>query len=278
MIPAGGTGTLTAKIATKSTQNGIISKSVSVTTDAPGAERLTLNVRFTAVSAVMVLPRPQLSLRGVEGDSPSASVILRRGDGEPMEVTKIDNTDDRISITTEPVDDEHSVAGQRTRPGDVVLTVSLSPDLGPTSYNGRFRVRTNHPDSPPVDVVYMIRTLPLIQARPEQTRLVLQRGNESGRSSLLRIQHNRSGRFKITGAEPSDPELLKVELLDAETAQQVHTAAIMLQDGVEPGSLSERRFESVTFATDDPDHPKIEVQVQVEPREMRRPGQAAPAP
>ena len=42
VIPAGGTGTLTAKIKTTSTQNGPVSKGIAVNTNAAGAERLML--------------------------------------------------------------------------------------------------------------------------------------------------------------------------------------------------------------------------------------------
>jgi hypothetical protein len=277
VIPAGGSGTLTAKIKTTSTQNGPVSKSISVTTDALGAERLLLNVRFAAVSLVAVLPRAQLHLRGVEGDTAAASVVLRRGDGEPIEVTKIDNTDERIEITFEPVTKERKVGRQQARVGDVVLTAKTAPGIGAVMENGRFRVRTNHPDAAPVDLVYSIRMLPVIEARPQQVRLLLQRGNDPARTALLRLQHNRRDQFRITGTEVSSPELIEVNLVDGDVRQQVHTVAIMLGEGVEAGSLDGRRFATVTLLTDDPGQPSVEVSVQIEPRDMRRPGQPAPA-
>ena len=277
VIPAGGKGTLTAKIKTTSTQNGPVSKGIAVNTDAAGAERLMLNVRFTAVSAVMVLPRAQINLRGIEGDTPTASVILRRGDGEPMEVTKIDNTDDRLIISTEQVDDERQIGRQKTRPGDVILTVTTRPDLKAVTASGRFRVRTNHPDARPVDMPYGIRLLPLIEARPERVRLILQDGNVQGRTALLRVQHNRRGQFKITEATASQPEIVKVHLIDGDVKQQVHSLAIMLQDEVKPGDLQGRFFETVTLKTDDPAVPEVSIAINIEEKQLSRPVPAQPA-
>jgi len=267
---------LTAKIRTTSVQTGPVSKGIQVTTNAVGAERLMLNVRFTAVSAVMVLPRAQLNLRGVEGDTPVASVVLRRGDGKKMEVTKIDNTDDRLVISTEPVVKPHQVGRTNARPGDVVLSVTTKPNLKPVTANGRFRVRTNHPDAEPIELVYGIRLLPLIEARPERVRLILQDGNEPARTSLLKVQHNRRGAFKLTGAIASNPEIFKGQLLDGDRKQQVHSVAVMLLDDVQPGDLGGRLFETLTLTTDDPGHPEIPVSVLIEPRELRRPGQPNP--
>jgi hypothetical protein len=277
VIPAGGTGTLTAKIKTTSTQNGPVSKGIAVNTNAAGAERLMLNVRFTAVSAVMVLPRAQINLRGIEGDTPAASLILRRGDGEPIEVTKIDNTDERLIISAEKVDDERQVGRHKTRPGDVILSVTIRPDLEAVTAAGRFRVRTNHPDARPIDVPYGIRLLPLIEARPERVRLILQDGNVQGRTALLRVQHNRRGQFRITEASASEPEIVKVHLIDGDVEQQVHSLAIMLQDEVEPGDLRGRIYETVTLKTDDPAVPEVSIAVNIQERQLRRPVSAQPA-
>ena len=67
MIPAGGSGKLTARVATKPGQNGRVSKSVTVFTDEPGAQPRQLVFNFEASSPVMVLPRQTLYLRGQVG-------------------------------------------------------------------------------------------------------------------------------------------------------------------------------------------------------------------
>jgi hypothetical protein len=127
-------------------------------------------------------------------------------------------------------------------------------------------------------MVYGIRLLPLIAARPDKVRLILQDGNESARTSLTKIQHNRRGVFKLTGAKASRPGIFKGHLVDGDREQQVHSVAIMLLDEIQPGDLPGRLFETLTLTTDDPEHPEITISVQIEPRELRRPGQPNPVP
>lgn len=277
VIPAGSSGKLIAKIKTTSVQSGPVSKSISVTTDAVGAERLMLNVKFTAVSAIMVLPRPQVTLTGIEGDEISNTLVIRRSDGEALEITGIDNHDDRILITTKTVEKATTVGRQQAKPGDVLLTIAGEPGLPAVSSNGRFRFATNHPDATNVMVNYAIRLRPVIEVRPAQVRLLLQEGNTPARTMLMRIQHNRRGEFKITDITTSKPELFGARLVGKDVRQQVQTVAVRLDDEVEPGDVANRLLESLVVHTDDPVKPRVEVSVLIEPRTMRRPAQPQPS-
>jgi hypothetical protein len=276
VIPAGQSGKLTAKIKTATTQIGPISKSVSVTTDAPGAERLNLSVTFTVVTAVSALPRPQVSLTGVEGDISSAHVVLRRGDGERLEIGGVVDADERLAVSWAPVTEPGVAAGQQVRPGDVLLTVETRPGTAAATVNGVFGVTTNHPEAARVDIAYGLRIRPVIEARPESLRLILQEGNQGARMALLRVQHNRQKSFRITGIESSKPELLRANLVDGDVEQQVHTVAVMLRDEVMPGAVPERLLESLVLTTDDAGRESLEIGVLIEPRELRRPGPPRP--
>jgi len=276
VIPAGQSGTLTAKVKTTSTQNGPVSKGIAVTTDAPGAERLMLNLSFTAVSAVSVLPRPQITLNGIVGDEPEVTLILHRADGEKLEVTGITSNEPRIVIATKPVTEEQMVGRQQAKPGDVLLIASVAPDVKPVIVNGRIKLQTNHPDGTDVTITYSLRIRAVIEANPAQVRLLLQEGNSSARTMLIRVQNNRRGQFKLTGVEPSKPELFRAEVLDGDTKAQVHSVAVMLQDDVLPGSIESSLFESLVLKTDDPAEPELTVPVHIEPRALRRPAQPRP--
>ena len=116
----------------------------------------------------------------------------------------------------------------------------------------------------------------MIEARPERVRLILQDGNNPARTALLKIQHNRRGTFKLTGATASKPDLFRAQLIDGDREQQVHSVAIMLQDEVKPGALQSRLFETLTLTTDDSESPEIMVSVHIEPKDLRRPGQPRP--
>jgi hypothetical protein len=276
VIPAGGSGKLTAKVKTSVTQFGKISKSISVTTDATGAERLSLNVRFTAVASIEVLPRPQVYLSGTEGDEIVRYLLVRRRDGAPLEITGINHHDPRILVTTEKLEAPRTVGELAGREGDILMTIATAPDLEAQGINGRFRFATNHPDVPNVAVSYALRLRPVIEARPTQVRLILQEGNEPARSAMMRVHHNRSDEFKITAAEPSKPELFTAELIDGDVDQQVHTVAVILDEDVQAGALQRRAMETLVLTTDDPDNPEVKVSVLIEPRGLRRPGKPRP--
>ncbi len=62
---------------------------------------------------------------------------------------------------------------------------------------------------------------------------------------LFRVQNNHSEQFKFTGAQSSNPEIFRAQLVDGEIEQQIHTVAVMLQDDVIPGSLEASLFESL---------------------------------
>lgn len=278
VIPAGQSGKLTAKIKTNINQSGTLSKSISVTTDAPGAERLMLNLRFNVVSAITILPRPQLMISGLSGDENVSTLILRRNDGKPLEITKLECSDKRLIAASERLTKERTVERRQALPGDVLVTLTAAKELPPVTSAGTLVIGTNHPDAERLELRFSLRLRPMIEPRPTQVRLILQEGNETNRMALLRVQHNRRRDFKITGARPSDPDLFRVDLVDRGFEQQVHTVAVMLQDDVKPGAIETRKLETLILETNDPEQPEVKVSVLIEPRGMARPGSARPNP
>ncbi len=276
MIPAGGSGTLTAKIKTTSTQSGSVSKSIGVTTDAQGAQRMTLSVTFKSIPAIAVLPRAQMNLNGVMGDQPTATLIVRRYDGEELKILRVENTEERMVITAKPVTESIQIGRDQAVPGDVLLVASLAPGVADVSTSGRLKVETNHPDSETIDVAFTLRIRPAIEARPNQIRLLLQEGNTPGRMMLARVQHNLRGEFRVTGVTPSNPELFKATIVNGDSKQQVHTVAVMLKDDVLPGSLTNRVLESLVLTTDEATQPQILIPVLIEPKALRKPAPPRP--
>jgi hypothetical protein len=273
VIPAGGTGKLTARIKTASTQQGRISKSVNVTSDAPGAQRITLGITLNAVPVILVLPHARVSLGGIYGEKPTSTVILRSGDGEPFEVTGVETGDPSLRVTATAVAEAGNVNQQEVRPGDVILTAaigSITPRTAALNLNGVIKVRTTHPDANVVDVPYSIRIRPVIEARPGQLRLLVEEGNATGGTTLFRVQHNRNEKFEVTALTSSNPEIFTAKGVDGDEAQPVHTIAVMLVDGLNPGSFDSRIMASLIVKTDDKQQPEVSVPVIIEPRQARQ--------
>jgi hypothetical protein len=276
VIPAGGSGKLTAKIKTTTTQSGPVSKSIGVETDAQGAQRMTLSVTFRPVPAVAVLPRSQMNLNGVVGDQPTATLILRRFDGEELKIVGVENTEERLVIAAKPVTEPVQIGRDQAVPGDILIVASVAPGVADVAASGKIKIKTNHPDSAVLDLSYSLRIRPAIEARPDQIRLLLQEGNTPGRTMLARVQNNLQGEFKVTGLTPSNPKLFQAKVVDGDTKQQVHTVAVMLQDDVLPGALANRVLESLVLTTDDASQPTLMIPVLIEPKALRKPDQPRP--
>ncbi len=274
VIPAGGSGTLTARIKTTPTQSGPISKSIAVYTDSPEASRLTLSMSFKLVTAVRVFPTPRIRLNGVQGDAKTATLVFRRNDGEKLEITGVESSDELVVVTVKPVEENVEIGRLKAVPGDVILEASVAPGAGAVTSNGRLRVTTNHPDAEFIDVPFSLRIRPVIEAQPAQVRLILQDGNSAGRTTLFRLVHNLNGEFTLTEVKPSNPKIFRAQVVDGDAKQQVHAVAVILQDDITPGSLEGRLLESLTITTDDPSRPEFVVPVLIEPKTLRRPGQA----
>jgi hypothetical protein len=278
VIPAGGSGKLTAKMKTAATQQGAMSKSVAVTTDAPGAERLTLSMTFRAMPAVKVLPKDRVYLVGLVGEQPSTTLVLRRSDGEPLTITGVESSDPRLLVTTEKVEKSGVEGRTEIMPGDVKLIATVAKDVEAVTVNGQLSVHTNHPDAATIRVPVAFRLRSVIEPRPEHPVLVLEEGNAAGRNTLFRVQHNRRKSFRVTSLTPSAPDLFSAKLVDDNEPNQVHTLAITLADDVLPGAFSGRRMENLTVATDDPEQPELSVMVMVEARQRRSPREPRPLP
>lgn len=217
-----------------------------------------------------------MNLNGVVGDHPTATLVVRRFDGEELRITGVENSEQRLTITAKPVTEDVQIGRTKAVPGDLLLVASLAPGVADVAANGRFKIKTNHPDAKELDVGFSLRVRPAIEVRPNQVRLLLQEGNTPGRTMLTRVQHNLKGQFKVTAVTPSNPELFRAQIVDGDTKQQVHTVAVVLQDDVLPGDITSRVLETLVLSTDDKTQPELTIPVLIEPKALRKPAKPRP--
>lgn len=208
VIPAGQSGTLTAKVATKQGQQGKMRKSISVLTDASGAQNLRLEIAMNVVTPVQVLPSNRVYLQTVAGGVGEQRVILRRSDGLPLLV------EDPVSRVGAWVDFEIETVtsakkldnGLEALPGDVVLVAELRSEAEAVNRSGSVQLRTNDPNAPVVEIPVTLRVRPLIEPRPQQVQILLSTIQTEGRSTVVRVTHNGGVAFRITEVSSSQPE------------------------------------------------------------------------
>ncbi len=95
-----------------------LSKSVTVTTDAKGAQ--TIKLRFTVESKATILfePRPQFLLYAFEGEAAESRLLLRHGDGDKLVVHSAETGSDHLEAVIKPVVKNERWAEIEAKPGD----------------------------------------------------------------------------------------------------------------------------------------------------------------
>lgn len=296
VIPAGSSGTLSARMSTGSTQSGRVSKSIGVVTDDAAAREIRLRFAVELYMPVMVKPSPRLAITLVEGSSAGARLLLSRDDGQALRIVPPELGTEGLSVSVraagaEPGAPAKAAAaetsapwGQARRgskepeagPGDVWLELRAAPVTAPGVHSGTLRVATNHPDAPELELPYAVRVRPMLEAHPEAVRLwATAPSNDPGRSLLLTLRHNGDRAFSIAGVEVSHPELFSaVPTPQAEGTRQM--LRVRLADGLEGDSLGAGVRGWIRVTTDDGEHPGVEVPVLVAPSRAasRRPVRA----
>jgi hypothetical protein len=283
VIPAGGSGTLTAIIKTAATQNGRLSKSIGVVTDAGDARNFRL--RFTADVRAPIVAKPsfRLSLTAIRGSASSTRVLLHRVDGKALEIGEVTldhpdlvvrarpviETTEARPAASEPADLWSEMASRRksieAKVGDVWIELAAKPSAAPGRTSGKLRFTTNDPDAPEVSLPYWVRVRPLIEVRPEGVRMWLSSGRgEGGRSSIVILRQTKGGEFAVTDVEVSHPEIFTAAANSTATASR-QAVRVRLADGLDRDGIAGSVEGWIEVHTDDAEQPVVEIPVIVAP-------------
>lgn len=148
-IPPGGTGTIQFKIETKTLASGKHSKTITVMTDAPNAERTVLQMKLNVVTALEFLPRSQVYMYTVKGEAKVEKILLRPH-LEGLKVLGVTSSHPNVKATLEPskatTRAENEIrAALIERPGDYWLTVELGPGAPVGTFKAEIAVTSSDP-------------------------------------------------------------------------------------------------------------------------------------
>lgn len=275
MIPAGGSGKLKAKISLRQGQTNPLSKSIMVYTDAGDARPIRLRLKVQPVAPVTVLPRMYVHLQASTGEPGGESLLLRRSDGKPLEVTSATSVPaERLDLSWRTVgeDGEEAVRGVAPVSGDVRLELRLAEDAPVGRRNGVLRVATNHPDAPTLDIPYVAIVRSRIEPRPAEVGLRAAPPGRAGRQTELRLSSTVGVPFEITRLEVSDPDLIRVEVVGEAARQLHHRLNVVLAKDPESDDPAREIRGWVRIHTSDASLPTVEVPVRVwpDPSRVRR--------
>jgi hypothetical protein len=273
VIPAGGSGRLTARIKTSPTQNGKVSKSINVGTDAADARSLRLRFTVDVYAPIVAKPHLRLTATGLEGEGTRARVLLHRADGVPLEISSVETGNPAVRAKVDRVTKEQGRSGTAAEKGDLWLDVISNKDAAPGMLTGTVRAATNHPDAPELLVPFSIRIRSLIDAHPAGVRMWLPvAGRRDGQSAIVTLKRNGNVEFKITAIEVSHPEIFTAAANS--TAPAVRQAVrVNLVGDLSRDTVSAAVEGWIVVRTDDPEKPTVEIPVIVSPKRLsaRRP-------
>jgi hypothetical protein len=266
VIPAGGSGRLTARIKTSPSQNGRVSKSINVGTDAADARSLRLRFTVDVYAPIVAKPRLRLTASGLEGEGTRARVLLHRADGEPLEISSVETGNPAVRARVDRVNKKEGNSGKTAEEGDLWLEIVSNHDAAPGMLTGTVRAATNHPDAPELVVPFSIRIRSLIEAYPTGVRMWLPLpGGRDGRSAIVTLKRNGNLEFTITAIEVSHPEIFTAAANSMAPAVRQALRVNLVDD------LSRDTFRAsvegwIVVRTDDPEKPKVEIPVIVSPK------------
>jgi len=266
VIPAGGSGKVTAKVRTAQTQKGKLTKSVSVMTDAPSSSSLRLVVTFEVMPAIDILPKRNLFLAGMVGEEATAVALLHRTDGKPLKVTGVEaaGSEGLVEIEIEPYTDRASpVEGVKGEEGDVWVVARLSPQSLQMTRAVRVFLTTDHPEMERLEIPLSIRVQSLIVSAPRMVRLLASENPGHRQQTTLRLTHTRGKEFSVLGVKSADPELFSVEVISTGKLK-MHSLKVVLAKGLDLDALDAVTTSSLEVTTDDPGLPRLEVTVRVD--------------
>jgi len=148
-IPAGSTGKIKFKIETKALATGKHSKTITVMTDAPDAERTVLQMKLNVVTALEFLPRSIVYMYTMKGE-PKTEKVLIRPHVEGLKVLGVTSSNPNVKATLEPSKTTVAASGEvrgalSERPGDYWLTLELGPGAPAGTFKAEVALTTSDP-------------------------------------------------------------------------------------------------------------------------------------
>lgn len=155
VIPPGGSGAIRARIKTKDLPSGRASKTLTVNTDAPGAERTVLQVKLDHVPPIefgMQARDGRMFMAARAGEAKEEKVLVRPH-VPGMKITGVSSTNPLFVVALEPATPgskkaEGLASMLLPQPGDVWVSVKLRPDAPAGVQSADIVVKTSDPQTP----------------------------------------------------------------------------------------------------------------------------------
>ncbi len=152
VIQPGKTGRIHARIKTKTLHTGKLAKTITVNTNAPGAERVILTVKMVLTTPLEFLPKPMVYISAAPGEEKTQEVLARpHRPGMKVVGVRCDSPVFRVSYeAAKPVakGEKRLAAWLLPREGDYWIRITMPADTPAGIHRGEVTVLTNDPGYP----------------------------------------------------------------------------------------------------------------------------------
>ena len=212
VIPPGGSGKVVGKVRTGAAQVGRRAKSIRVQTDDPELRVVNLRISYEVVPVIQVLPSARPRIEVMEGKSTAQTVLLRRNDGQPLELSKVQSVlpDVVAAIPRAAEAGERGGDGLVAQAGDVWLDLEVHAPEDGRARSVRVNAVTNDPQMSRLVLPVVVLVKKLVEVRPDQVRLWLGTGDPRYASTEVTLRHAGDEPFALESVESSHPDVYSV--------------------------------------------------------------------
>lgn len=150
-IQPGQEGHFKTRVKTEGLQTGRQSKTMTVNTDAPNAERVVLQVKFNLITALEFIPKGTIYLACVSGTE-KVDQILARPHRPGLTITQVSSSSPNFEVRFEPVKPEvvETTLNNPRLPktGDYWIHVRIPPNAPVGQHKAKITVKTTDPSFP----------------------------------------------------------------------------------------------------------------------------------
>jgi hypothetical protein len=254
-IPAGGQGSVKAKLDTKDFA-GPISKSILIMTNDPTEPTVSVVIKANVQPFVEVLPRPLIRFNAVQHEPMTEKVVVVSTDpSRDLKVTKVESSVPFLDAKVRKLPDSELVPGKPADQFEVTVAMKDDAPVGPVS--GQLAIFTDHPKAKEVAVKVYGVVRALVHVTPSQ----LEFGNveakaRPGRNLIVVNNRTTNDPLAITGITVDDPAFeTSVSTIEEGRRFQV---AVSVKGDAAPGVHDA----TLTLKTDDPDFAELTVPIK----------------
>ncbi len=253
-IPAGGTGSVRAKLDTTGFK-GAISKSILVMTDDLADPTMTLAIKAVVLPYIEVMPRALVRFNALQTEKAVQKVVLvgteRSG---AFKVTGVEADSDALEVSYRALGDGERIEGKPDTQYEVTIRLAENAPVGPIS--SVITVKTTAAEAKEVEIKVFGVLRALLRVTPPELQFGSVEAVQAPGRNLIIVNNRPGTSVEITEALISDPAFT-AEIVPIDKGKRYQVTV-----SVKRGASNGVKDATLVLKTTDPDFPELKVPVR----------------